>query len=202
MTKRNGNGSSDDGNRLASDSSSTRLYEEDFVEVQGLCVGGRKESEVIRELVRLALYARRYRQATKDPAFREMLRGFDDQVGVRLHLLEERLNSRLEADFLALLNFVGQTFTAANFLVREMRSQSFMLTPEDTDEAEFNAEWEKRLTALKAECHAAVRRRLEKRDQQVRDSQKEAGADSEGGGEQKKPSKGGRRPCLKSVEMD
>src|ERR1700760_1992177 len=104
--KKNSNGFEDDNKRLASESSSTRLYEEDHVEIKSLCVGGRKESEVIRELVRRALYARRYRQATNDPAFRELLRAFDDQVGVRLHLLEERLNKRLDADLDLLLGLI------------------------------------------------------------------------------------------------
>jgi Arc/MetJ-type ribon-helix-helix transcriptional regulator len=64
-----------------------------------MCVNGKTKSDVIRELVRRGLYSRRYRQASTDPAFREILRTMDDMTGVRLHHLEQRLTRRMEADF-------------------------------------------------------------------------------------------------------
>ena len=182
MTKRNGN-SSDDGNRLASDSSSTRLYEEDFVEVQGLCVGGRKESEVIRELVRRALYAKRYRQATTDPAFREILRGFDDQVGVRLHLLEERINKRLDADLNLLLVLVEHLCIASAFMLSELRPVRFSVTPDEVTEEEFLAGWNERFENRRAAVAEEIRQRLARRKQQIAASQDGDRKGDAGGGE-------------------
>ena len=180
MKRNNGNGS-DDGNKLASDSSSTRLYEEDFVEVQGLCVGGRKESEVIRELVRRALYARRYRQATTDPAFREILRGFDDQVGVRLHLLEERLNKRLDADLDLLLGLIKHLCITSTFLVNELLPVSFSVTPEEVTEEEFRAGWDERFENRREGVDAEIRQRLAKRKQRLAASRGGDGKGDAGG---------------------
>ena len=87
---------------IADETCTTRLYEYDLAEVKALCVGGKTKSDVIRELERRALYARRYRQASTDPAFREMLKTVNDMIGVRFHHLERRMASRLEADYLAL----------------------------------------------------------------------------------------------------
>jgi hypothetical protein len=117
----------------------TRLYAYDLAEVEALCVGGKKKSDVIRELVRRALYARRYRQASTDPAFREILRAFDDRMGVRLHHLEERLAGRMEADQVMTQTVLGYLYFAAFFGVEEMKNVRFLVTPEEVSEEEFLA---------------------------------------------------------------
>ncbi len=83
---------------ISDETCTTRLYSYDLAEVKSMCMDGKTKSDVIRELVRRALYSRRYLQASTDPAFKEILKAFDDQLGIRLHHLEERLNGRMEAD--------------------------------------------------------------------------------------------------------
>lgn len=105
--------SSDD--EIADETCTTRLFEFDLGEVKALCVDGKTKSDVIRELVRRALYQRRYRQASTDPAFREILRAFDDQIGVRLHHMEERLRGHMEADHAMMQAVMGYLYFADFF---------------------------------------------------------------------------------------
>ena len=179
MKKKSVNRFGKEDKQLASDSSSTRLYEDDYVEVQALCAGGRKESEMIRELVRSALFSRRYKQAMKDPAFRELLRAFDDQIGVRIHLLEERLTQRLEADFLTQADMVGYIFVAVNFMIDQIRGVSLNMAPESVSEEEFLAGWTKRRDVIKEQSWAAVNKRMAARNQKLAGTRK--GAESEDG---------------------
>lgn len=175
MGKHNGFG--DDGKRLSPESSSTRLYEEDYVEIKNLCVGGRKESEVIRELVRRALYARRYRQATNDPAFKELLRTFDDQIGLRIHHLEERLTRRMDADFVTLFNLIADVFIGANFMGQELGKVGLSLAPEEVPDEEFYAGFNERLKAMDEKGREILRKRLAARNQALADKGKAEGPD-------------------------
>lgn len=52
---------------ISDETSTTRLYTYDLTEVKAMCVDGKKKSDVIREIVRRALYSRRYRQASTAP---------------------------------------------------------------------------------------------------------------------------------------
>lgn len=87
--------------------------------------------------MRRALYARRYRQASTDLAFREILRIGDDMVGVRLHHLGGRHTNRLEAGHGLLLSLVGYLYFAANFGVEEMKQVRFLMTPGEVSDEEF-----------------------------------------------------------------
>jgi len=50
---------SSDGNGISDETSTTKLFADDLAEVKSLCVDGKTKSDVIRELVRRALYSRR-----------------------------------------------------------------------------------------------------------------------------------------------
>lgn len=182
--KRNGNGNGfggDDGKRLSPESSSTRLFEEDYLEVQNLCVGSRKESEVIRELVRRALYAKRYRQATNDPAFRELLRAFDDRIGLRINLLEKRLTKRMEIDFGTIMGLLGYVYVAENFAVGELKEQSLQLAPEDVTDEQFFAAWTERLEQMKQTAWAEVKKRFDERNKRLGEVKKPSEPEGDGG---------------------
>jgi hypothetical protein len=128
-----------------------------------MCVDGKTKSDVIRELVRRGLYARRYRQASNDPAFREILRTMDDMTGVRLHHLERRLSRRMEADFDAMLSLVGFVYLAADFGVEELKQVRLLVTPESVSEEQFIEAWKGRFEEAKRGAAATIRAQLEKR---------------------------------------
>jgi hypothetical protein len=146
-----------------------------------LCVEGKTKSDIIRELVRRALYARRYRQASTDPAFREMLRTVDDLIGVRLHHLEERLAGRMGADFDVTQRVLGYLYFAALFGVEEMKQVRLLLTDESVGEEEFVAAWKERLRATREGAGATLRAELEKRRRKLEGGA--VGDDGRGGGE-------------------
>lgn len=134
---------------ISDETCTTRLFEYDLAEVKAMCVDGKTKSDVIRELVRRALYSRRYRQASTDPAFKEIIKSFDDQVGVRLHHLEERLNRRMEADQVMTEAVLGYLYFAALFGVEEIKQVRFMLTDGSVTEEEFLARWQERFQAVR-----------------------------------------------------
>jgi hypothetical protein len=113
--------------------------------------------------VRRALYARRYRQASTDPAFREMLRTVDDLIGVRLHHLEGRLAERMDADFDITQRVLGYLYFAALFGAEEVKQVRFLLTDESVGEEEFVAAWRERFRATREGAAATLRTELEKR---------------------------------------
>jgi hypothetical protein len=80
---------------LATVSSNTKLFVEDYEEVRQLCAGGKTESAVIRELVHMGLQRARYKKAASDPAMRELLRTFDEIMTHRLLQMELRLMQQL-----------------------------------------------------------------------------------------------------------
>lgn len=122
-----------------------------------MCVDGKKKSDVIRELVRRALYSRRYRQASTDPAFKEILKAFDDRIGVRLHHLEGRLSRRAEADLDLMLSLVGYLYFAANFGVEELKQVRYLVTPEEVGDEEFMEAWRERFETTKQKVSAVLR---------------------------------------------
>ena len=152
---------------IADETSTTRLFAYDLAEVKAMCVGGKKKSDVIRELVRRALYSRRYRQASTDPAFKEILKAFDERMGVRIHHLEERLTHRMEMDFQTLLGLVGYLYVAENFMLGELKGVSLSLEPEQVTEEMFLEAWQARMETMKKSAWAEVRRRLGERNQQL-----------------------------------
>lgn len=163
---------------ISDETCTTRLYAYDLAEVKAMCVDGKKKSDVIRELVRRALYSRRYRQASTDPAFKEILRSFDDQMGVRLHHLEERLKGRMEADFDLSLSLLGYLYFTAFFNVEETKQVRLLVTPDSVSDVEFLAGWDERFAAVRREAEATLRAKLDKRREQI-----EGGGDSGGGGD-------------------
>jgi hypothetical protein len=86
----------DDG--LADQSSTTKLYREDFKEVQQLCAGGQTHSEVLRNLIHKGLQRDRYKRAASDPAMRELLRTYDELLTHRLAETEARVRPHLSAE--------------------------------------------------------------------------------------------------------
>jgi hypothetical protein len=168
---------------ISDETSTTRLHAYDLVEVKAMCVDGKTKSDVIRGLVRKALYARRYRQASTDPAFKEILKSFDNAISVRLHHLEERLAGRMEADFGLSLSLLGYLYFTSFFNVEEMKQVRLLVTPEDVSDEEFHAAWKERFAATRAEAQAAVRAEMEKRSKQLGggDEGRGGGADSDGG---------------------
>ena len=146
----------------------TRLHVYDLTEVDAMCVDGKRRSDVIRELVRRALYARRYRQASTDPAFKEILKAFDDRISVRLHHLEERLNNRMEADHQTAEAVLGYLYFAALFGLEEMKNVRFLVTPEEVGEEEFLDAWQKRLQAVRERAHANMRAQAEERRKRLK----------------------------------
>lgn len=161
----------------------TRLFEYDIAEVEAMCGGGKKKSDVIRELVRKALYARRYRQASTDPAFKEIIKSFDDRVGVRVHHLEERLTNRMEADFALSLSVLGYLYFDAFFGVEEMKQVHLRVSPEQTTDGEFLAEWEERFAAVWGRADATLRAAAERRRKRLGPGgEAEEGPDAGGGG--------------------
>jgi Arc/MetJ-type ribon-helix-helix transcriptional regulator len=171
--------STSDGDEISDETSTTRLFAYDLAEVKAMCVDGKTKSDVIRELVRRALYSRRYRQASTDPAFKEILKAFDDQVGVRLHHLEERLAGRLEADQVMAQTVLGYLYFAAFFGVEEMKQIRFLVTPEEVGEEEFLAAWEKRYQAVRERAYGNMREKAEARRKRVEAAR---GADHDGRG--------------------
>jgi hypothetical protein len=65
-----------------------------------------------------------------------LLRAFDDQVGLRILHLEERLTRRMVADLQMLIYLAGSNFVASNFLVDELSKVSLGLAPEEVTEEE------------------------------------------------------------------
>ena len=152
---------------ISDETCTTRLFSYDLAEVKAMCVGGKTKSDVIRDLVRRALYSRRYRQASTDPAFKEILKSFDDQLGVRLHHLEERLTTRLEADHLLTQTVLGYLYFAALFGVEGMKQLRFMLTDESVGEQEFLDAWDERFRALRERAAQNMRAQAEQRKKQI-----------------------------------
>lgn len=161
---------------ISDETSTTRLYAYDLAEVKAMCVDGKKKSDVIREIVRRALYSRRYRQASTDPAFKEILKSFDDQLGVRLHHMEERLRDRMEADFGLSLSLLGYLYFTAFFNVEEMKQVRLLVTPDSVSDVDFLAAWDERFAAIRREAEATLRARMDKRRERL------GGDDSSGGG--------------------
>lgn len=167
---------------IADETSTTRLYAYDLQEVKAMCVDGKKKSDVIRELVRRALYSRRYRQASTDPAFKEILKAFDDRMGVRLHHLEERLNNRMEADHLMAEAVLGYLYFAAVFGVEEMKQTRLLVTPEAVSEEEFLEAWQKRFQAVRERAQGNMRAQAEARRKRIEGGgDGDSGVDGEGG---------------------
>lgn len=102
-----------------------------------MCVDGKTKSDAIRGLVGCALYARRHRQGSTDPAFKEILKSFDDQVGVRLHHLGARLVLRTEVAFDLTLSLVSYLYLEAAFGVDELQQVRLLVTPESVSEEGF-----------------------------------------------------------------
>lgn len=152
---------------ISAETCTTRLFVEDLSEVKALCVDGKTKSDVIRELVRRALYSRRYRQATKDPAFRELLKAFDDQMSVRLHLLEERLTGRMEADHSLSLALTGYIYFAVYFGMHELRTVQLQVTPESVSEEEYMKAWDERFEATRKQVSESFKPLLERRRKQI-----------------------------------
>jgi Arc/MetJ-type ribon-helix-helix transcriptional regulator len=152
---------------ISDETCTTRLFEYDLAEVKSMCVDGKTKSDVIRDLVRRALYSRRYRQASTDPAFKEILRSFDDQMGVRLHHLEERLNRRMEADQVLIEAVLGYLYFAALFGVEEMKQVRFMLTDESATEEEFLTAWQERFRAIRERAGGNMRAQAEERRKRI-----------------------------------
>jgi uncharacterized membrane protein len=152
---------------ISDETSTTRLYSYDLAEVKAMCVDGKKKSDVIRELVRRALYARRYRQASTDPAFKEILKAFDDMMGVRLHHLEERLNSRMEADRIMSETVLGYLYFSAFFGVEQMKHIRFLLEPESVSKEEFLAAWDEQFRQVREAASKNMRAQAEARRKRI-----------------------------------
>jgi hypothetical protein len=84
--------------KLATASSNTKLYADDWEEVQRRCVGGRTESAELRDLVHSGLQRERYRQAANDPAMRTLLRTFDEMIEHRLTQVQARLIEQMAVE--------------------------------------------------------------------------------------------------------
>jgi secreted Zn-dependent insulinase-like peptidase len=132
-----------------------------------MCVDGKKKSDVIRDLVRRALYSRRYRQASTDPAFKEILKAFDDRMGIRLHHLEGRLNGRMEADHLMAQSVLGYLYFAAFLGVEQTKRIRFLLEPESVSEEEFLAAWEELFRQVRQTAAGNLRAKAEERRKRI-----------------------------------
>lgn len=150
-------------------SSSTKLYKEDYAEVQSLCAGGATESAVIRELVRRGLYARRYRQATNDPAFRELLRTFGRMVENRLYAFERRTRGQMDEDFGALAELLTLALSGNEFQIRELKPLAFNVTPEEVSEEDFVRGWAARIEDVRRHTREAREPQLRRRRQRLQE---------------------------------
>jgi len=172
-----------DADGISDETSTTRLYAYDLAEVKAMCVDGKTKSDVIRELVRRALYARRYRQASTDPAFKEIFKSFDDAISVRLHHLEERLTARMDADFDVLLSLVGYLYLTAYSGVEELKQVRLLVTPDEVAEDEFMEAWERRFVEARETVAETLRAQLRKRRVRLgREGAPGEGSDPAGGG--------------------
>lgn len=121
-------------NAYAKESSSTKLYKEDWLEVQSYCVGGQSESQVIRELVRKGLQREHYRRAASDPAIRELLRTFDEMVSHRLSEVEARIRGQAQAESSAACKFLIEMMPAIMFTGNVLGALPSDLAPDDLRE--------------------------------------------------------------------
>jgi hypothetical protein len=165
------------GDEISDETSTTRLYSYDLAEVKAMCVDGKRKSDVIRELVRRALYSRRYRQASTDPAFKEILKSFDDRMDVRLHHLEERLNGRMEADQVMSETVLDYLYFSAFFGVEQMKRMRLLLEPESVSDEEFLAAWDEQFRQVREAASKNMRAQAGARRKRI-----EAGAGGPGGG--------------------
>lgn len=167
---------------ISDETSTTRLYLYDLAEVKSMCVDGKTKCDVIRELVRRALYSRRYRQASTDPAFKEILKAFDDQLGIRLHHPEERLNGRMEADQIMSETVLGYLYFAAFFGVEQTKRMRLLLEPESVSEEEFLAAWDEQFRQVREAASKNMRAQADARRKRIEAGKGEgSGPDGEGG---------------------
>jgi hypothetical protein len=101
--------------RLAHSSSNTKLYAEDYEEVQRRCVGGRTESFELRELVHSGLQREHYRKAASDPAIRELLRTFQEMLDHSLADVERRLREQIQIESCLAANYLLEIYPLARF---------------------------------------------------------------------------------------
>jgi hypothetical protein len=141
----------------------------------------------MRDLVRRALYMRRYRQAVNDPAFRELLRTFDDMVGRRMHHLEQRLRGLMDADFDTLIRLIAYMNFVVSFDAEELKQLRLELAPDSVTDEEFTAAWQARFDSRKQRALSALNKTLATRQKQTADRDQrhqgfDPGADDEPGG--------------------
>jgi hypothetical protein len=120
-----------EGDRLAHSSSNTKLYAEDYEEVQRRCVGGRTESSELRELVHRGLQRERYRKAASDPAVRELLRTFQEMLDRSLGDVERRLNEQIQTESALALNYLAGMYAHVTFAGEALSMLAGDLAPEE-----------------------------------------------------------------------
>jgi hypothetical protein len=117
--------------KLAPSSSNTKLYAEDYEEVQRRLVGGRTESSELRELVHSGLQRERYKKVASDPAIRELLRTFQEMIDRSLADVERRLTGHIEVESCLAANYLIEVFPLARFAAEALAQLPYDLPPEE-----------------------------------------------------------------------
>jgi hypothetical protein len=120
--------------KLASSSSNTKLYAEDWKEVQQRCVGGQTESAELRDLVHSGLQRERYRKAASDPAIRELLRTFQDMIEQSLSGVETRLSAQIEVESSLAAKYLLHIYPMSVFAAEALRQIPRDLAPDELRE--------------------------------------------------------------------
>lgn len=129
--------------KLAASSSNTKLYAEDYEEVQRRLVGGRTESAELRDLIRSGLQRERYKQAADDPAIRTLLRTFQDMISRSLAEVEGRLMSQIQIESSLAFNYLSKMYPNAVFA-----AEALSQLPADTAPDELREQARKHYTNL------------------------------------------------------
>jgi len=150
--------------KLAPSSSNTKLYAEDYEEVQRRLVNGRTESAELRELVRSGLQRERYKKAASDPAIRELLRTFQEMLDHSLSQAEERLAARLRIESSVAANYLARIYPLALFAAEALRQLPADTAPDELRQKaleHYNALYEEVEVEARQYTEQAVTRRDE-----------------------------------------
>ncbi|PYS75969.1 MAG: hypothetical protein DMF66_17315 [Acidobacteria bacterium] len=99
--------------------------------MQQRLINGRTESAELRDLVHSGLQRERYRQATSDPAIRELLRTFQEMLDHSLSQAEERLAARLRIESSIAANYLARIYPLALFAAEALRQLPADTAPDD-----------------------------------------------------------------------
>jgi hypothetical protein len=88
-------------------------------------------------------------------------------MGVRLHHLEERLNSRMEADHRMAETVLDYLYFSAFFGVEQMKHIRFLLEPDSVSKEEFLAAWDGQFRQVREAALKNMRAQAEARRKRI-----------------------------------